>query len=226
METARSSVRRSSVLLVGVMGLLALPAAASAHVELEPSSAPAGSSTLFQLRVPNESDRASTVKLELKLPAGVASATYQAVPGWTARVVKSRLAKPVQTDDGPITEGVSEVVWTAQGKGIEPGQFQAFGLTLLVPDQPGMTLSLKALQTYSDGQVVRWIGAPDAMEPAPTLTVEAKSSAHAGMGNNGMSAGSTPGSSNAETLAIVALVMAALALVAAAAGLVRSRRDG
>ncbi|MCX6394163.1 MAG: YcnI family protein [Solirubrobacterales bacterium] len=226
METARSSVRRSSVLLVGVMGLLALPAAASAHVELEPSSAPAGSSTLFQVRVPNESDRASTVKLELKLPAGVASATYQAVPGWTARVVKSRLAKPVQTDDGPITEGVSEVVWTAQGKGIEPGQFQAFGLTLLVPDQPGVTLSFKTLQTYSDGNVSRWIGAADSMEPAPTLSVEESSSGHSGMVMDGSSGVSMDGGSHAEMLSVIALVVAALALLVAAAGLVRARRNG
>ena len=221
METARSSLRRSSVLLVGVMGLLALPAAASAHVELEPSSAPAGSSTLFQVRVPNESDSASTVKLELKLPAGVASATYQAVPGWTARVVKSRLAKPVQTDDGPITEGVSEVVWTAQGKGIEPGQFQAFGLTLLVPDQAGRTLPLKALQTYSDGHVVSWIGAPDAMEPAPTLSVGPAISAHSGMDATRAHAGS----SDDDSLVTVALVLSGLALVVGGVAFIRSGRD-
>ena len=35
------------------------------------------------------------------------------------------------------------------------------------PDEPGTSLTFKALQTYDDGEVVRWIGAPDADEPAP-----------------------------------------------------------
>ena len=46
-----------------------------------------------------------------------------------------------------------------------------FPLSVGVPGKSGDTLTFKALQTYDNGDVVRWIGAPDADEPAPTITI-------------------------------------------------------
>ena len=37
--------------------------------------------------------------------------------------------------------------------------------------KPGDKLTFKALQTYDDGEIVRWIGPEDADEPAPTVTL-------------------------------------------------------
>ena len=42
-----------------------------------------------------------------------------------------------------------------------------------MPNEPGKALTFKALQTYSNGEVVRWIGPPDADEPAPQVTLTA-----------------------------------------------------
>ena len=43
-----------------------------------------------------------------------------------------------------------------------------------MPDgKPGSEVTFKALQTYQGGEVVRWIGPPDADEPAPTVTLTA-----------------------------------------------------
>jgi hypothetical protein len=84
------------------------------------------------------------------------------------------LAKPVTTDDGTFNSAVSEVTWT--GGQILPGQFQDFSISA-DPLPTGISqLVFKAIQTYSNGDVVRWIdlqqpGQPGPDHPAPTLTL-------------------------------------------------------
>ena len=85
--------RRIAALAVAA-GALAVPAAAQAHVTVQPTSAPAGAETVLTVRVPNERDDASTVKVDVKLPPGFVSASWEAVPGWSVRAVKQKLSKP------------------------------------------------------------------------------------------------------------------------------------
>ena len=149
---------------------------------LQPKTAAAGAYVVENVRVPNETDDAITTKVAVQFPEGFAEASYQAVPGWSVKVVKEKLATPVKTDDGEITEGVKTITWTATSKadGIAPGQFQDFPLSVQIPGKAGDTLTFKALQTYSDGTVARWIGAPDADKPAPQVQVtEAAEDHHA-----------------------------------------------
>jgi uncharacterized protein YcnI len=80
----------------------------------------------------------------------------------------------VQSDDGPVTERIATVTWS--GGTIAPGEFDEFGFTAQVPDQVGAVLVFPAVQTYSDGAEVRWIGAADADEPAPRVTLAAAES--------------------------------------------------
>jgi uncharacterized protein YcnI len=194
------------------------PAAASAHVTLSPNTAAAGSWSTFNVKVPNESDSASTVKVAVKMPQGITYASWQPVGGWEASVNKVKLATPVQTDDGPVTDGVSEVVWTATGKGVEPGQFQQFPITLLVPDVAGTELTFKAVQTYSDGKVSRWIGSAGSDMPAPMLSVTAKEAGH------GTGAHSREAHKSDDTLGVIGIVLGGLALVTAAVALITVRR--
>lgn len=80
------------------------------------------------------------------------------LPGWKVDVKKTKLAKPVKTDDGEVTEQVSEITWTGDGKTgiVKPGEFRDFGLSVGMPDKkPGSKLTFKALQTYQGGEVVR-----------------------------------------------------------------------
>ena len=65
------------------------------------------------------------------------------------------------------------MTWTADSDkaGIQPGQFQDFPISVQIPGEAGDTLTFKALQTYDDGEVVRWIGAPESEEPAPQVAV-------------------------------------------------------
>jgi uncharacterized protein YcnI len=206
-------------------GALVLPAAAGAHVTVQPQQVPAGASTVLAVRVPNERDDASTVKVDVRLPPGFVSASWEAVPGWSVRAVKQKLSKPIQTDDGPIDEQIGEIVWTASSKkaGIQPGEFRDFPLSVTMPGKAGQTLTFKALQTYSNGEVVRWIGAPDADEPAPTvqLTAARQQAARPAPAPAPAVASSDDGS---NALSIVALVLGALGLLAAIAALVTARR--
>jgi uncharacterized protein len=162
-------------LLIVAGGALVLAPIASAHVTIQPDEAPAGGFVRLDVRVPNETEDADTIKVDVQLPPGFVEASYEPVPGWTVQVKTRKLAQPVQTDDGPVSEEVSEIVWTGsgdQGK-IAPGEFQDFPLSVQIPDKAGDKLTFKALQTYSDGKVVRWIGPPGSDEPAPQVTVTA-----------------------------------------------------
>ena len=167
--------------LVGAAMLVATPA--WAHVTVHADNATRGASDVaVTFRTPNEEDNASTVKLQVFFPASTTpllGVLVQPHPGWTSTVKTEKLAKPITTDDGKITEAVSEVTWTAQStsEGLHPGESADFVVTAgLLPDAPSLTF--KALQTYSDGNVVRWIeisapGAPEPDHPAPVLDLAA-----------------------------------------------------
>jgi periplasmic copper chaperone A len=173
--------------------------AAWAHVTVAaPGVATGDSDATIVFRVPDESDTASTVGLKLQLPTDtpIAGVLVAPQPGWTASITQSKLSKPIETDDGTITDVVSEVDWkAAPGAGIKPGFFGEF--TVIggkLPD--GVTaLAFKAIQSYSDGTQVAWIEQPapgstaEPEHPAPVLHLSAASGA------------STPGASPASSAA-------------------------
>jgi uncharacterized protein YcnI len=172
-----------TALVLGVVALAALPAAA--HVTVTPSSAPKGGFQVLSFNVPNEEADANTVKLEVTIPTKnpIAFVSYQPMPGWSVEVEKTTLAKPVTTDDGQVTEAVSKITWTATGDGLAPGQFDLFTISAGPLPTKGNSVVFKAIQTYSNGDVVSWIqqtvkGAPEPEHPAPTLTLTKASSDH------------------------------------------------
>ena len=59
------------------------------------------------------------------------------------------------------------------GGKLAPGQFQDFPLSVQIPGKAGEELTFKAVQTYDNGEVVRWIGAPESEHPAPQVLVTA-----------------------------------------------------
>lgn len=167
---------KKTLLIACATAALAAPTAAQAHVTLQPDEVPAGGFTRLDVRVPNERDDASTTKVQVKFPPGFIFASYEPVPGWTAEVAKRKLAKPVESHGEQIDEEIDTITWTGDGPQgeIGPGQFQDFGLSLGMPDEPGKALVFKSLQTYSGGEVVRWIGPEDGDEPAPIVTLTAR----------------------------------------------------
>ncbi|MGW2636503.1 YcnI family copper-binding membrane protein [Streptomyces sp. NPDC001348] len=163
--------------------VLALSAPAFAHVSVQPETTPAkGGYAVVDFKVPNERDNASTTKLEVNLPTDhpLASVMPQPIDGWTVKVTKAKPAKPMEMHGKKIAEAVTKVTWTADGKGIEPGYFQKFPLSIgALPDDTD-ELVFKAIQTYSDKEVVRWIeaqqdGQEEPENPAPVLELSAAS---------------------------------------------------
>src|ERR1700704_2108428 len=88
--------------------LIVGPAPAWAHVTLAPASAVKGATDVeIAFRVPNE-ETTPTTKLQVFIPANppFLGVLPQATPGWTAAVVTTKLATPIHTDDGDVTEVV------------------------------------------------------------------------------------------------------------------------
>jgi uncharacterized protein len=171
--------RRWRIVSAGaVIGAVLLSAGpAWAHVEIDPSSAPAGASVVFGLRVPTEEPTASTVRLDVQFPTThpFANVLVEQKPGWTFTTQTTQLSKPITTGDGTFTSAVTEVSWVATAGGIPPGAFDVFNVFATLPTGTGR-LTFKAVQTYSDGTVVSWIevptkGAPPPEHPAPVLTL-------------------------------------------------------
>lgn len=205
---------------------LATATPAWAHVTVHPQSVPAGSSDIeVTFRVPNERDNASTVGVQVFFPTTLPLLTVDVlpVPGWTAKVDTVTLASPIRTDDGLVSQVVTDVTWTATTGGIAPGQYEDFAISAgKGPLRPG-TVVFKALQTYSSGEVVRWIQVASSQDPtpdspAPTLTVTPVSPPGAAV------ATTTRGSTTSDGLAIAAFVISLMALAGVAVLLFRGRR--
>ena len=202
--------RMGRVLGMTAVMLLLGGGVAAAHVTVAAPGVTVGQSdAAITFRVPTESATASTVGLKVALPTDtpMAGVLVAPVPGWSATVIDSKLATPITTDDGTITEVVSEIDWTADAaSGIKPGFFGQFTIIAgKLPDKVS-TLTFKAIQTYSDRSVVSWIqqAAPGSTtepdHPAPELTLlpavasdgdAASASAAASPGSAATSAGVT-----------------------------------
>ncbi|MBD0691431.1 YcnI family protein [Streptomyces sp. CBMA123] len=197
MKTAPTRVTHlAAVAAVAAATVLAAATTASAHVVIDPSSVPRNATDqTFAFRVPDEDDTKSTVTVEIDFPADhpVPSAMVAPVPGWTDKITTTKLATPIHTDDGDVTDVVSQIVWT--GGQIAPGHYQDFPVDLGALPEGTDTVVFKALQTYSDGTVVRWIeepqaGQPEPKNPAPVLHLTA---ATADDGDSTASASAAPG---------------------------------
>jgi uncharacterized protein YcnI len=162
---------------------------ASAHVTADPGTAQQGGYTKVSFRVPNERDAASTTQLEINFPMEhpIASVQTRAIPGWTATVQKTKLDKPIKTEDGEVAEAVSKITWT--GAKIAPGLFEDFDVSMGPLPTDTNELVFKALQTYDNGEVVRWIdtapeGAAEPEHPAPVLKLTPPGTAPAAVNGN------------------------------------------
>jgi uncharacterized protein YcnI len=230
--------RRILTFATVVVATLTVSAPAWAHVSVNPSEATQGGFTKLVFRVPNERDDSMTVKVEVAFPTDhpLASVSVKPKPGWTVTVDKTKLTTPIKSDDGDVTEAVSRITW--QGGTIKAGEFDEFEVS--VGPLPAVdSLEFKALQTYADGQVVRWIedptpGGAEPEHPAPVLTLT-KATADGPSGGSSATATTVAAAAAARTtsdgdddsakgLAIVALVVGALGLAAGVGGLAAARR--
>jgi uncharacterized protein YcnI len=231
-------MRHRHAAIAGALALLTLaPATAAAHISVHPNTIPAGAFATLDVRVPGEQAGAHVTEVDMLFPPGFTSAAYQNVPGWTTSVVYQKLPAPIQTPDGPVATEVSQIVWTWQGPLglVANNQFINFPLSVAIPaNDAGLSLAFKTVQTYSNGQVVHWIGPAGTDTPAPTVIVTTPGGVIEDVA--GDEAGpsqaeathaatvSTPQPGSSRTLAIAALVVGALGLLAGLSALVFVRR--
>ena len=162
-------------ILAALTGVAIAAPAAQAHVTLNPRSVTANSFGRVDMRVPNERDEAGTKSVVLYFPHGFYSVSTKRVWGWTAKTSMRKLATPVPSADGDITEEVAKITFRATSKSgwILPGQFEEFGLSMRIPNKPNSVLTFPARQTYSGGEDVNWSGAAGSEAPAPSVNVVA-----------------------------------------------------
>jgi uncharacterized protein YcnI len=162
---------RKLMTTAGAAALVALLAApASAHVTVQPNEAPAGAFYAFVVRVPNERDDADTTKITVDLPDDLVTVSFQPKEGWDYKVTMKKLDEPVELFGAQIDEIVDTVTWS--GGSIAPHEFDEFGFSTRVPEEPG-ALVFGATQTYSSGEVVEWTGEPESETPAAQVNVVA-----------------------------------------------------
>lgn len=181
---------RVGVLLAIGSAALVLAGTALAHAQMSPPVALDKVTQVFTLAVPTEKEDATTTTIELTPPSGFSIDSFAPSPGWTRKVQ--------QTGSGEETQ-IQKVTWSG---GNTPHE-EATTFQFLASTDAAKTYSFNVRQIYSDGSVVDWTGPESSDTPAPTI--ESKSSLGGGGSN---------------TLAIVALIVAALAAILAIAALV------
>ncbi|MFF2623175.1 YcnI family copper-binding membrane protein [Oerskovia jenensis] len=229
---------------IGVVGLLATASAlvatpAGAHATAVAESPVQGGWSIVSVRVPTESETASTVRIEVAFPLDtpVPAVRTSPLPGWTATVRLEDLPEPVTNPHGgQYTQAVSRVVWEATdpAAAIGPGEYGEF--TVQAGPLPAVgELVLPTIQTYDDGTESRWIDrstdGTEAEHPAPSITLAAEVGTAGGAGAAGTAGAAGPADAahhvstgpdvlagdelaSVAGIAVVALVALAGALVA------------
>ena len=151
------SRRFGAAAAAATVALIALAGSASAHVTVSADdSTKSAPDSILTFRVPNEQEAATTTKVAIKFPTQdpIASVMPAAVPGWVVTTTPVKFNPPIKTDDGTITDGVGQVVYTAApgNKGIPIGGFAAFQI-LVGPLPDTDQVAFPVIQTYSNGQV-------------------------------------------------------------------------
>jgi uncharacterized protein YcnI len=238
-------MRLSKIAVLAATGALLAPAAAEAHVSLHPNTIPAGAFATLNVRVPGEQEGAHVTKVDVLFPPGFTSVTYENVAGWSVKVLNQKVSPPIQTDEGPVSEQISQVIWSWTGPlgMVNNNQFVQFPLSTAIPGKlAGQALQFKTLQSYSNGQVVHWIDPSlSAEHPAPRINVTAKGGAIEDVAGKeaGPEVGEATGqfASGAQTpklvnssggaskgLGLTALIVGALGLLLGLGALLASRR--
>jgi uncharacterized protein YcnI len=151
--------------VLGGAGAFTVAAPAAAHVTVSPVVAAPGDVVEFTVAVQNEREDVGSARLEVALPAGTPITEIDAAPhpGWTFSKVTTASGATRAGD-----AGITRLRWSADTPQdrTPPGATDRFTVRLgPLPDAD--ELVLKALQTYGDGEVVRWTQLADGSAEPP-----------------------------------------------------------
>src|SRR5918998_2237502 len=139
---------------LGICAMLVVAVPAWAHVVVSPEEVAADDYETLTVSVPTEKE-VPTTEIRVEVPKGFLLSGVQPVPGW----------EHAFEEDGGVVTAV-----TFSGGEIRPREFQQFLVQAQAPEEPG-EYPWRAIQTYEDGSVVEWVGAPESEEPASVIEV-------------------------------------------------------
>lgn len=165
---------KSTIVAAGLVALGTV--AASAHVTLEVPEATAGSAYKAVLRVGHGCEGSPTLKVSVKIPEGVIAVKPMPHAGWTVETVKGKYGNSYDYYGTPMSEGVTEVIWSG-GKLLDEHYDEFVFRGMVAADVAPGTIYFPVVQECEVG-FERWIEIPEAGKvaddyesPAPGLTI-------------------------------------------------------
>jgi periplasmic copper chaperone A len=139
--------------------LLAVGAAASAHIDPDPVQAQAGSRLTVGFTVEHGCAGSPTVQLDMRLPEGVIDPVPEPVEGW----------------DGSVDTVDGDTIVTFEGGPLADDVEGTFSVTMTLPPTPDTTIYFPFVQRCEVDEI-RWIGIPaepgdELDEPAPAMAL-------------------------------------------------------
>lgn len=152
----RLSTRHLVVSFAAVAAVMWIAAPALAHIDPDPTEAPAGSEQSVGFTVEHGCSGSPTTQVDMRLPEGVSNATPEPPDGWTGSV------------DGNVVTFVG---------GPLPDETEGtFRVRMTLPTTAGATIYFPFVQRCEQGEI-RWIEIPsdgsssELDEPAPAMTL-------------------------------------------------------
>jgi periplasmic copper chaperone A len=214
-------------------------ASALAHVSVSTDTTGAGAYAFLRFDVPHGCDEAGTQTVAIRIPQdehGFTSVTPFINASWDLEVRTEEFDEPVDVHGSPVTEGISEIVYTKRGAALPPDQGDSLHLSVRLPQDAAVeTIHFPVVQSCEGGGEAAWIQVPAEGEdarslemPAPSITLTEGDDGHGAYGDDDTgddkAGASGPGDGDTTTDSGVALGIGILALVLAAFSLFRSMR--
>lgn len=172
----RASSFRLLVASASAALVVALASPASAHVEADPQTVPAGESATIELVVGHGCDGLDTTGLQIQIPEGL-DVEPEAPEGWSVTVEERVIA----FEGGPLDDH-------------DP---LGFPLTFTAPDEAG-TLSFPTVQLCGE-ESASWIGDADSDNPAPEVDITAAAGGSAASSSEPSDDGEDPAGATGAT---------------------------
>ena len=148
--------RAAVVVLLACVGLLFGAGTAAADLVLVPEQLdPGAREVTLTFRITEDDPSARPTRLQVFLPTGrpLVGVRAPAPPGWTAQLTTTRLDKPAPSPDGPVSEIVTVVDWTATAPA--PSIVELPLVVGAMPDGAG-PVRFRALRTDAAGRTEEW----------------------------------------------------------------------
>lgn len=158
--------------IVAACALTVCTSGAFAHITLADQAALAGTTYRATLRVGHGCGGAATTAIRVTIPAGFQGAKPMPKAGWVLSTKVGPLATPYDDHGKKVTEGVTEITWTAAaGNALPDAHYDEFVLRGGLPASAG-PMWFKVLQTCEKGST-DWAEVPASGASAKGLKLPA-----------------------------------------------------